>query len=306
VGTLKVLANDQGETIKAIDYDSFGNVLVEEWPWLFVPLGFAGGLRDRHTGLVRFGCRDYDPEVGRFTAQDPLGDTGGDHDPYEYCVDDPVNAVDPTGLKPKQADGPERGEPSKEPELIPHDKLYWTFLPKPNACDRCQAMKDLYFEEEQPRPHPNCKCELKTLKASELPYDRNRIIVPPGVSLDKNLAEAKTLGRNLIELIKDTIANPNNLIENEREAGTIVGYIYDSFRTGGKYDYKQLGIQYEPFGNYHYGTYMKSTGCPELLARMIAGGYQVYSGMYEWENWRYFFDYPDDQYNIQRGMDSIQ
>lgn len=47
---------------------------------------------------MRFGHRDYDPAVGRFNAQDPLGDTGGDHDLYEYCVDDPVNAVDPRGL----------------------------------------------------------------------------------------------------------------------------------------------------------------------------------------------------------------
>ena len=31
-------------------------------------------------------------------AQDPLGDTGGDHDLYEYCVDDPINAIDPLGL----------------------------------------------------------------------------------------------------------------------------------------------------------------------------------------------------------------
>ena len=28
----------------------------------------------------------------------PLGDTGGDHDLYEYCVDDPINAIDPLGL----------------------------------------------------------------------------------------------------------------------------------------------------------------------------------------------------------------
>ncbi|MEW5774193.1 MAG: RHS repeat-associated core domain-containing protein [Thermodesulfobacteriota bacterium] len=43
-------------------------------------LGFAGGLRDRDTGFVRFGRRDYDPGIGRFVAQDPAGDTGGDHD----------------------------------------------------------------------------------------------------------------------------------------------------------------------------------------------------------------------------------
>ena len=63
-----------------------------------MPVGFAGGLTDPDTGFVRFGWRDYDPAVGRFTAPDPLGDTGGDHDLYEYCVDDPVSRVDPAGL----------------------------------------------------------------------------------------------------------------------------------------------------------------------------------------------------------------
>ncbi len=56
---------------------------------------------DRHTGFVRFGFRDYDPQVGRFTAKDPIGYTGGDHDLYDYCVDDPVSFVDPEGLKEK-------------------------------------------------------------------------------------------------------------------------------------------------------------------------------------------------------------
>ncbi len=71
----------------------------DTYPELFIPIGFAGGLVDRHTGLVRFGFRDYMPELGRFTCPDPLGDTGGDHDLYDYCVDDPVNMVDPEGLR---------------------------------------------------------------------------------------------------------------------------------------------------------------------------------------------------------------
>jgi len=54
-------------------------------------------MRDRFTGLVRFLHRDYDPTVGRFTASDPLGDTDGDHDLYDYCVDEPVGRVDPEG-----------------------------------------------------------------------------------------------------------------------------------------------------------------------------------------------------------------
>ena len=57
------------------------------FPELFVPAGFAGGLVDPDTGFARFGWRDYDPAMGRFTAPDPLGDTGGDHDLYEYCIE---------------------------------------------------------------------------------------------------------------------------------------------------------------------------------------------------------------------------
>jgi len=65
-----------------------------------VPFGFAGGLYDRDTGLVRFGYRDYDPETGRWTAKDPIGFAGGDTDLYGYCVNDPVNYFDPPGTLP--------------------------------------------------------------------------------------------------------------------------------------------------------------------------------------------------------------
>ena len=86
--------------IKEIAYDSFGNTTRDTLPQFFFPLGFAGGLVDPHTGFIRFGFRDYDPATGRFTAKDPLGDTGGDHDLYGYCVDDPVSMNDPSGLFP--------------------------------------------------------------------------------------------------------------------------------------------------------------------------------------------------------------
>ena len=64
-----------------------------------MPFGFAGGLHDRDVGLVRFGFRDYDPETGRWTAQDPIEFDGGDVDLYGYVVNDPTNFIDPTGLQ---------------------------------------------------------------------------------------------------------------------------------------------------------------------------------------------------------------
>jgi RHS repeat-associated protein len=98
LGSLKAVADSQGNLIQAIEYDGFGRVLEAVGEGPRPPLGFAGGLFDADTGLVRFGWRDYDPATGRFTAPDPMGDHGGDPDWYGYCLDDPVNAVDPLGL----------------------------------------------------------------------------------------------------------------------------------------------------------------------------------------------------------------
>ncbi|WP_027186876.1 RHS repeat domain-containing protein [Desulfovibrio cuneatus] len=98
VGSIRTLSTEDGRMVKEITYDSFGNVLRDSFPELSFPLGFAGGLVDEHTGFVRFGYRDYDPQTGRFTAQDPARDLRGDADLYDYCVDDPVSCVDPQGL----------------------------------------------------------------------------------------------------------------------------------------------------------------------------------------------------------------
>lgn len=87
-----------GNVIKKIEYDSFGNIINGTNPDFAVPFGFAGGLYDKDTGLVRFGYRDYDPETGRWTAKDPILFAGGDTDLYGYCLDDPVNTTDPPGL----------------------------------------------------------------------------------------------------------------------------------------------------------------------------------------------------------------
>ena len=84
--------------IKRINYDSFGNIIDDTDPSFEVPFGFAGGLHDRDTGLVRFGYRDYDPDTGRWTAKDPIGFAGGDTDLYGYVLNNPINLIDPWGL----------------------------------------------------------------------------------------------------------------------------------------------------------------------------------------------------------------
>ena len=58
---------------------------------------FTGKEMDRGTGLVYFGARYYDPEVGRFTTPDPA-----QHglNWYAYCNNNPLIYIDITGKAP--------------------------------------------------------------------------------------------------------------------------------------------------------------------------------------------------------------
>ncbi len=98
LGSPRLVVNTADGTIaQRMDYDEFGNVLLDTNPG-FQPFGFAGGLYDRDAKLVRFGARDFDPETGRWTAKDPIGFAGGDANLYGYVVADPVNLTDAAGL----------------------------------------------------------------------------------------------------------------------------------------------------------------------------------------------------------------
>lgn len=98
VGSLRMVADSSGAVIKEMDYDTFGYILNDTNPSFTIPFGFAGGLHDRDTGLIRFGYRDYDPDKGRWTAKDPILFYGEDTDLYGYVFNNPVNLIDPYGL----------------------------------------------------------------------------------------------------------------------------------------------------------------------------------------------------------------
>jgi RHS repeat-associated protein len=98
VGSPRVVTDGAGNIARAIDYDSYGGIRSDSNPSLFLPIGFAGGLSDPVTGLVRFGLRDYDPGTGRWTARDPFLFRSGQANLYEYVGDSPVSNRDPLGL----------------------------------------------------------------------------------------------------------------------------------------------------------------------------------------------------------------
>ena len=84
-----------GLVAQRLDYDVWGNVVADTTPG-FQPFGFAGGLYDPDTKLIRFGARDYDPETGRWTAKDAVRFQGG-FNLYLYSGNDPISRIDPSG-----------------------------------------------------------------------------------------------------------------------------------------------------------------------------------------------------------------
>ena len=98
-GSLRAVVDPSGNIVQRTEYDPFGVILDEHLDTGFarVPFGFAGGIHEPLTGLVRFGARDYEPATGRWTAKDPLLFGGGQTNLYVYVDGDPVNRLDPSG-----------------------------------------------------------------------------------------------------------------------------------------------------------------------------------------------------------------
>ncbi len=92
-----VVKIDDGTVAQRMDYDEWGRVISDTNPG-FQPFGYASGLYDHRTGLVQFGARHYDGEIGRWLSKDPIDFDGGDTNLYGYVLQEPLNLIDSTGL----------------------------------------------------------------------------------------------------------------------------------------------------------------------------------------------------------------
>jgi RHS repeat-associated protein len=100
LGSVRLVVNNtSGVVQQRLDYDAWGRVVMDTNPG-FQPFGYAGGLVDSATGVVRFGVRDYDAVIGRWLSPDPIRFAGADSNLFGYVRGDPVNAVDPSGRLP--------------------------------------------------------------------------------------------------------------------------------------------------------------------------------------------------------------
>ena len=96
VGTVNALFDYSGTSYRrSYGYDPFGVPSSYE-PDVVTRHRMAGREYDGETGLYFMRARYYDPKLGRFLSEDPIGINGGMNQ-YVYAGNDPINARDPDG-----------------------------------------------------------------------------------------------------------------------------------------------------------------------------------------------------------------
>jgi RHS repeat-associated protein len=92
-GSTTALTDDSGNIVEQITYDAFGNSSGSA----YTRYTYTDRERDALTGLMYYRARFYDPQLGRFISEDPIGLSGGVNQ-FAYVSNNPQNGTDPSGL----------------------------------------------------------------------------------------------------------------------------------------------------------------------------------------------------------------
>src|SRR6266480_7853238 len=87
LGSTTALTGTTGKLVERITYDGYGNSADSAR----TRYGYTGRERDQLSGQLYYRARFYDPQLGRFISEDPIGFTGGDVNLYAYVLNNPAN-----------------------------------------------------------------------------------------------------------------------------------------------------------------------------------------------------------------------
>jgi len=138
------LTDTSGVPVEYVRYDAFGKPALTD-AYSFPRATSFYGNRLLFTGreylpelaIYDYRNRQYLPELGRFLQLDPIRFEAGDNNLYRYVANNPVNLVDPLGLRYNYggANVPvnERDLPNTDPSRLP---------PPKNSIDKCYQAHD--------------------------------------------------------------------------------------------------------------------------------------------------------------------
>ena len=162
------------------------------------------------TKLVRFGARDYDARVGRWTAKDPIGFGGGDSNLYEYVFSDPVNFLDLNG-KDIWLEGPIKPEPRAHLSLNigdpngEYDSYSFGVNPDLPGFYPGEVYRDVtkggafepgYYLKTSPEEDATARAALERIVGNEAPYRPGRTCRTFSIDNFWRLHEQLHLGRH--------------------------------------------------------------------------------------------------------------
>jgi RHS repeat-associated protein len=98
IGSTIAMTDSSQNMVNKYAYDPFGNV-ANQVEAVTQPFKFVGqfGVITEPNGFYYMRARYYDPSVGRFISEDPIGFGGGDVNLTAYVGNNPVLLVDPDG-----------------------------------------------------------------------------------------------------------------------------------------------------------------------------------------------------------------
>lgn len=181
------------------------------------PYKFNGKEQDSETGLYYYGARYYDPRISIFLSTDPLMEKYKNVNAYVYCLQNPINFTDPTGMSVEDHD---YGINVKTGEIT--------------LLRTTSDSKDRLIQLDK-----NGK-ETKTVVK-----DIAQGILKDGVNFknDYNLIQVGGINEPTEDQFKDFIVNYSNQIVQVEISGYAVGYDYSD---------KINAVMVEPHGNNSY------------------------------------------------------
>jgi RHS repeat-associated protein len=107
LGSIMALTGATGDVVERVESEVYGkptyidarsSPLIASQSFVGNPFAFTTLFYDFETGLFVPVHRTYDPTIGRFGQEDPLGLNGGDVNLFTYVGNNPINYTDPWGL----------------------------------------------------------------------------------------------------------------------------------------------------------------------------------------------------------------
>jgi RHS repeat-associated protein len=100
LGSVRWVTDGSGNLVASYVYEGFGKIVGQSGggggPYQFC--GLWGYRNDQDAGLLHVGARYYEVETGRFIQKDYWLDLNR----YSYVKNNPIELIDPDGLKPKR------------------------------------------------------------------------------------------------------------------------------------------------------------------------------------------------------------